>query len=72
MRKKGLENLTLTIYTEGKRCREKLQVTYLNLCKWMAVQGVRRIINRQILLGAMKNRKPWRAMISHIQKRHST
>lgn len=39
MRKQGLENSTLTRYTEGKRSKVKQCITISGLCEWIADEG---------------------------------
>lgn len=43
MRKRGLENLTHTGYTEGKSYSGKQSVTLKSLCKYLALQRLRAI-----------------------------
>lgn len=46
MGKEGLENLTLIGYDEGKRSREKVQVTYLMiLYEWKVQQEETMMVN---------------------------
>lgn len=48
-RKAGLENVTLTRYTESERDRGKQLIIYLTwLCKWLAKQGLENIPVRGI------------------------
>lgn len=42
------------------------------MCNWITKQGVGRIIKRQILRRATKDKKSWRATIAHVLKTHST
>lgn len=52
MRKEGLQNLTLTGWTEGKRDKGKEHITYLS--KWMAELGPGEITKSQSLLRSTK------------------
>lgn len=64
-----LRNLTLTGYTKGKRTKEKQQGAYLmSLCKWIPEYEQGELLRGQILPSTTS--KLWRAMITHIMKRH--
>lgn len=70
IRKEGLENLTLTGWTEEKRDMRKEHITYLS--KWMAELGLGKITKSQSLLRFTKDRRKWRAMIAYALKGDGT
>ena len=66
MRNKELENIIITGKADGKRCRGRQRMTFIqSLSKWMEIREVE-------LLHAVHDRRKWKAMISDVWSRHGT
>lgn len=73
MKKEGLGYLILPGLNEGKRNRGKQRVSYLtNLYEWMAENVQRGLLKSEKILRTTKDRKLYRAMITHILKERGT
>ena len=72
MRKKKLENLTVTGKKEGKRSRGRQRITFVeSLSSWVTKQVPARKMTqmtKQALLSTTKDRERWRSLIAYVIK----